>query len=110
MSCFARGQVRECYGREQGHHVVSQQRIRRLHAELVAAFRRGMGPRPWGLGRALSDRRLQVRVCWGHHQLVEQRRVYVRELPDGFWDAVREYGLESLVEQRFIDARGGDAG
>lgn len=106
MSCFARGQVRECYGREQGHHVVPQQRIRDRHRTLLAAYRRGMGLRPWSLRRALEDRRLQVRVCWGHHQLVEQRRVYVRELPDGFWEAVREFGLEPLVEQRFIDARG----
>lgn len=85
------------------HHLISQQRIRRVWKTLNAGYRRG-GPKPWSLRRCLEDRRNMVRICWEpHHQRVENRIIYVEahQLPDGFFDFVREYGLEAQVDQRW---------
>jgi hypothetical protein len=103
--CFARGRHgRTCDHARQRHHIVTQQHIRRDHATLRAAYRRG-GPKPWKLSRALTDRRLWVWVCWAHHQLETSGKLRVEkaDLPPGFWDAVAEYGLERHVPAHLSD-------
>ena len=98
--CFARGRHgRDCDHARQGHHIVKKQHIRLRHRSLVASYRRRGGERPWGLHRALKDPRLQITVCWAHHQLEHSGKLKVLEhdLPGGFWDAVAEYGLEPWV-------------
>lgn len=102
-----------CAGRPTNHHLISQQRIKRRWETLNAAYRRGMGPRPWSKRRCLEDRRNILRVCWdGHHQRVENRlsiAVEAHELPEGFWDFVDEYGLHAEVPREWPGPRdGGD--
>lgn len=89
--------VGDCDGRLQDHHLVKQQAIRRRWRTLNAAFRRGMGPRPWALGKALGDRRLQIRVCKRHHDMLESRELHLSHDSLAYWaqQAVDEYGLEA---------------
>jgi hypothetical protein len=56
MTCFAKGRHRPCYGRPTVHHILSRQRIKREHASLAAAYRRGEGPRPWSLTQSPEGR------------------------------------------------------
>jgi hypothetical protein len=104
--CFAYGRHgRTCDHARQPHHIVKRQHIRLVHRSLVAAHRRG-GPAPaWKLHTAVKDRRLILPVCWAHHQLETsgKLRVEAADLPDGFWDAVREYGLQTYVPDHLTD-------
>lgn len=98
--CFAFGRLgRKCDHARQRHHIVKQQHIRTRHASLRAAHRRG-GPAPaWKLSVALADPRLWRWVCWAHHQFEGSGKLRVEpsDLPDGFWAAVHEYGVERHV-------------
>lgn len=69
------------------HHLVKQQRIRARWRSLKYF---NLGKAPWKLTRALNDPRLVLEVCGfdGCHREEEPMPI-----PDGFWDAVSEYGL-----------------
>ena len=98
--CYAYGRHGvTCGGRLHDHHLVKQQHIRLVHRSLVAAHRRGGPPPPWRLHVALKDRRLQRKACVNHHALERTARleVFDTDLPEGFWDAVAEYGLHQYV-------------
>lgn len=69
------------------HHLVKQQRIRARWRTL--RYRAG-GNAPYPLTRALNDRRLWIMVCGFDGCHVEESPV---PIPDGFWEAVDEYGL-----------------
>jgi hypothetical protein len=99
MNCFAKGRHRPCYGRLTVHHIIAQARLRREHASLSAAYRRGEGPRPWSLTKALKDERNLREVCWGCHQCVEAGSIPVElsDLPEGFFEFVSEYRLAGLL-------------
>ena len=86
----------DCRGRLQWHHVVPQQRIKRLHKSVVAAYRRG-GPKPWACSRAITDERNRVWLCVYHHGEVEAKRLYV-DPPGSVLEFAREYGLEWSLE------------
>jgi hypothetical protein len=90
-SCAGRGHG-PCDNARQRHHWVKQQRIRRVHSKLKAAYERGQGPAPWSLTKACADKRLWSWTCWRHHKPLEEGDIRP-QLPRGFWDAVREYGL-----------------
>jgi hypothetical protein len=99
-ACFAAGRHgRACDHARQRHHIVKQQHIRLRHRSLTAAHRRGGPKPPWRLHVALKDPRLWRWICWHHHQLETSSKLQVleRDLPDGFWEAVAEYGLEPWV-------------
>jgi hypothetical protein len=85
-ACIAAGRHCPCEGRLQEHHVIAQQWIKREHKSAKAEQRRG-GPAPWGVSRVLADRRNLIRICKRHHELVEQRILYLAadELPAGVW-------------------------
>jgi len=104
--CFAKGRQRKCDGRLTIHHIVSQQRIRRRHASLLAAYRRGEGPRPWALQAALKDARNFAVACWGCHQCVEAGSIVVEllDLPNGFHSFVVEYGLGADLPRNLAGA------
>lgn len=69
------------------HHLVKQQKIRARWRTL--RYRAG-GTAPYKLTRALNDPRLVLEVCGfdGCH-----REETPMPIPDGFWDAVSDYGL-----------------
>lgn len=69
------------------HHLVKQQRIRNRWRTL--RYRAG-GESPYPLTRALNDPRLWIMVCGFDGCHVEETPV---PIPDGFWEAVDEYGL-----------------
>jgi hypothetical protein len=104
VTCFAKDRHRPCYGRPTVHHIVSQARLKREHASLSAAYRRGEGPRPWSLTKALKDERNLREVCWGCHQCVEAGSipVEVSDLPEGFWEFVSEYRLAGLLPRHLM--------
>jgi hypothetical protein len=104
MTCFAKGRHRPCYGRLTVHHILSKQRLRREHASLSAAYRRGEGPRPWSLTKALKDERNLREVCWGCHQCVEAGSIPVElsDLPEGFFEFVSEYRLAGLLPRHLM--------
>lgn len=86
-ACIAKGRAHcDCDGRLEEHHLIPQQRIKREHKSAVAAHRRG-GPQPWGLARALGDRRNLVRICKRHHELVTNHILWLEreDLPAGAW-------------------------
>jgi hypothetical protein len=108
VTCWAksRGRGRECdlgpRGKLDRHHVVKQQWIRKVHRSLTAAYRRGQGPKPWSLKRALADSRNLVVTCWRHHAELEDGRAKVT--PIGFWDFIEEHrGLEAELPRGFRD-------
>ena len=111
-TCFAAGRHgRTCDHARQRHHVVKQQHIKVRHASLRAAHRRG-GPAPaWKLATGLKDRRLWRWICWAHHQLEHSGKLRVEssDLPDGFWDAVAEYGLERWVPSHLVNPEAKEA-
>jgi hypothetical protein len=106
VTCFAKGRHRPCYGRPTVHHVISQSRLKREHASLSAAYRRGEGPRPWSLTKALKDERNLLSCCWGCHQCVEARPILVElsDLPEGFFEFVSEYRLAGLLPRHLMGA------
>jgi hypothetical protein len=105
-TCFAKGRHRPCYGRPTVHHIVSQARLKREHASLSAAYRRGEGPRPWSLTKALKDEANLLSVCWGCHQCVEAGSIPVEpsDLPEGFWEFVSEYDLDGQLPLHLMEA------
>jgi hypothetical protein len=105
-TCFATGRHRECYGRLTVHHVIAQQRIKRVHRSLVQAFRRGQGPRPWSLAKALQDKSNLVVCCFGCHQCVEAGSIRVEpsDLPHGFWAFVYAHGLAGELPRHLVEA------
>lgn len=90
--CYAAGRGDPCDHARQRHHVVKQQAIKRLHAKLLAAHRRGHIEKPWPLSKALRDKRNLVWTCWRHHKPIEEH-IEARDLPAAFWDFVQEYAL-----------------
>lgn len=107
MTCFAVGRGgRICDGAKQRHHVVDKHGIRRAWKTLRAEHRRG-GPKPWAVTRALADGRNMLDVCWAHHQLVEGGSLHVElaDVPVGFWNFVREYGLIAELPRHLQDAQ-----
>lgn len=92
MVCYAAGRGDPCDAARQAHHHVKQQRIRRVWATLNADYRRGRGPRPWSLRKALDDRRNLVYTCYRHH-----KEETAMPLPVGFWEFVAEYKLVGVV-------------
>jgi hypothetical protein len=95
--CRFEGRVpgRECYGAKTWHHIISRQQIvKRLTSgkwvdRELANY----------IADVLADPRLLVQACFGCHLgVIETANPAVRltedELPDGFFDAVAEYGLE----------------
>lgn len=70
------------------HHLVKQQKIR---ARWRSKRYSGLGEPPYKLSTALNDPRLWIWVCGLDGCHVEEVPV---PIPDGFWAAVDEYGLE----------------
>ena len=98
----------DCDGSLTDHHIVSRQRLRREWRAAKAEHRRG-GPKPWSITKAIADPRDKVRICWGHHQAVEAKRLYVTP-PDSAREFAREYGLEWSLEADEVRSSGADEG
>jgi hypothetical protein len=91
MSCLLAGEKQRCSrGRPHEHHLIPQQLLRRQHSTLTW---HGAQVRP--LDELLADRRNLVRLCWDHHQLLHNKRLYIRrhQLPRGIGDFARELCL-----------------
>jgi hypothetical protein len=95
------------------HHLVKQQKIRARWRTL--RYRAGGKP-PYKLTTVLNDPRLVIDVCGFDGCHVEEAPV---PIPDGFWDAVAEYGLapdlprwlsETYIERLNATATGPEVG
>lgn len=94
MKCSAPGCGKRAVHR---HHWVPQQRIRRAHATLMAAYRRGLGPKPWSLSEALADPRNLSPLCFRCHGQFEQKRLRLVP-PASVWEFADQFGLRWSLE------------
>jgi len=78
----------ECCGPVTGHHIISQQQLKRQ-----------------GLGQFLWDRRNRLDVCWRRHEQHEKavKRIPRRILPDQALAFADELGLTRLIERYYPD-------
>lgn len=110
---------RGCGGPGTRHHVLSQSRIKRafphgawkgilLPGARLVPLRRPGEEKPARelvgdlvyvpLRDLLADPRDKVDICWDHHQLVEQKRIYI-VVPDVTWEFARELGMDGDLER-----------
>lgn len=105
MSCHFAGwpDFPSCEPPGQRHHVVPQQRIKYQYPR-GALYDPELGWRPIGKldepgsletrsqRELLDDPRNIILICWGHHQLVEGKRIYP-EIPEPVWEFAEDFGF-----------------
>lgn len=95
--CLFRGRPgHRCDGPLDAHHVLKEQAVRNHHSLLY--MRREDPERFWSI---VHDPRLGVALCRAAHEPVtlKSTHLFFNELPPDLFEAVEEYGFESLLER-----------